>query len=252
MSHFPDDIYLGNAPLTPADPLALSPYPNQGGRGIGPMGRIYMWDAVPAALDADAIALAQTLAAAANLVLTTGTDVTVSVNGRGETVRIIGTPRALSVTLVVGGTPRNVTITGYDVRGQKLSEVIVSVAASTVNGKKAFKQVLSVAVDGATATNISVGTTDILGIPVRVPNLGYIAHIGYNNALADAAGTPVAADATSPATTTTGDVCGTYLPASATDGAKRLVMFIGVPAIGSGPSATRVGAYGVDQNLAAQ
>ena len=250
--HIPDDLYMGNAPLTPADPLAVSPYPNQGGRGIGPMGRIYVCDTVPAALDADAIALAQTPAAAGNLVLTTGTDVTVGINGRGETVRIIGTPRALSVTQAGAGTVRDFTITGYDVYGQKMSEVITSVVGATTNGQKAFKQVLSVAVNGATTTAANVGTTDILGCPVRIPDLGYIAHVGYNNTLADAAGTPVAADATDPSTTTTNDVRGTYLPASATDGAKRLVMFIGVPALGSGPSATRIGAFGVNQNLAAQ
>ena len=51
------------------------------------------------------------------------------------------------------------------------------------------------------------------------------------------------------ATTTTGDVRGTYVPATASDGICRTVMGILLPAIAVGPNATRVGALGVNQNL---
>jgi hypothetical protein len=54
---------------------------------------------------------------------------------------------------------------------------------------------------------------------------------------------------TNPATTTTGDVRGTFLPTTAADGVKRLVMTIALPAIAVGPNATRIGAVGVNQNL---
>jgi hypothetical protein len=40
-------------------------------------------------------------------------------------------------------------------------------------------------------------------------------------------------------------VRGTYLPANAADGSKRLVMCIATPAIAAGPDATTVGAIGV-------
>lgn len=251
MPQFSDDLYLGNAPLTPSDPLAIGPVVPPGGRGVGPLGRVYVWDAVPAALNASALAASQTPGGAGNLVLTAAGDATVVVNGRGETVRSLATPRALSITQAGAGTIRNFTITGYDVYGQRMSEVITSVVGATTNGKKAFKQILSIAVDGATTTACNAGTTDILGIPVRVTDRGY-ASPRYNNTLAQDAGTLVVADTTSPATTVTGDVRGTYLPSSATDGVKRLVMFIATPAIAAGPSATRVGAFGVDQNLGTQ
>ena len=42
----------------------------------------------------------------------------------------------------------------------------------------------------------------------------------WNNTLAQDAGTFVAADATSPATSATGDPRGTYLPSSASDGTR--------------------------------
>jgi hypothetical protein len=129
-----------------------------------------------------------------------------------------------------------------------MSEAITSSASvsTAVNGKKAFYQISSIAVAGATGTAITIGTTDILGIPVRVTDAGYIARVGYNGVLAEDAGTFVVA-ATATATTTTGDVRGTYVPSGATDGIKRLVMGILLPAIAVGPNAIRVGALGVTQ-----
>jgi hypothetical protein len=118
--------------------------------------------------------------------------------------------------------------------------------STTVNGKKAFYQVSQVAVAGDCGATIAVGTTDIIGLPVRVTDAGYLASVGYNNTLARDAGTFVAA-ATATATTTTGDVRGTYLPSGACDGIKRLVMGILLPGIAVGPNATRVGALGVTQ-----
>jgi hypothetical protein len=52
---------------------------------------------------------------------------------------------------------------------------------------------------------------------------------------------------TTPATSTTGDVRGTYVPSTATNGVKRLVVVIALPGIAAGPNATRTGALGVTQ-----
>jgi hypothetical protein len=129
-----------------------------------------------------------------------------------------------------------------------MSEVIATgaVASTTVSGKKAFFQISSVTASGASVVTVAVGTTDILGAPLRITDAGYITRAGWNNTLAEDAGTFVAA-ATLTATTTTGDVRGTYLPSSAADGIKRLVMGIALPAIAAGPNATRIGALGVTQ-----
>jgi len=86
----------------------------------------------------------------------------------------------------------------------------------------------------------------VLGIPVRVPNVAYVVGVKSNNTLAQDAGTFVAADLAT-ATTTTGDVRGTYTPATASNGIIRTVMGILLPAIATGPNATRVGALGVTQ-----
>lgn len=315
----------GNALLGDPSPMDL---------GVGPLGRIYVWDTIPQALVANNIAATQTPAAAGAVTLTAGTSVksVVTLNG---TVLQLDVPRAVSVTtstaavatlssvavtgiggqisytsqaglatgqrVVVSGTlsgtatitgytnpttyiltavtattatltttagaavvttagtttgltftlgvaPVAFTVSGYDYYGQAMSEAITSSASvsTAVNGKKAFYQISSIAVAGATGTAITIGTTDILGIPVRVTDAGYIARAGYNNTLAEDAGT-FAAAATATATTTTGDVRGTYVPSAATDGIKRLVIGILLPAIAVGPNAIRVGALGVTQ-----
>lgn len=230
-------VGAGNALLGDPSPMDV---------GVGPLGRVYVWDVVPQTLVANNIAASQTPAAAGALTLTAGTSVTSVVLSNGSTVLQLDCPRAVSVTQVTGGTARAFTVSGYDYYGQAMSEVITSVAAATTAGKKAFYQISGITVAGATTTAVTVGTTDVLGCPVRILDLGYIVHAGYNNTLADNAGTAVAA-VTATATTTTGDVRGTFTPASATDGIKRLVMTIALPAIAVGPNATRTGAFGVTQ-----
>jgi hypothetical protein len=227
---------------------ALLNDPSQMDLGVGPLGRIYVWDTIPQALVANNIAASQTPAAAGAITLTAGTSVKSVVTNNG-TVLQLDVPRAVSVTTGAGSpTTRNFTVSGYDYYGQAMSEVIASSgsASTTVNGKKAFYQISGITVSGGTVVAITIGTTDILGLPVRVTDAGYIARVGYNNTLAEDAGTFVAA-ATATATTTTGDVRGTYVPSGATDGIKRLVMGILLPAIAVGPNATRVGALGVTQ-----
>jgi hypothetical protein len=216
--------------------------------GVGPLGRIYVFDTVPQALVANNIAATQTPAAAGAVTLTAGTSVKSVVTNNG-TVLQLDVARAVSVTTGAGSpTTRNFTVSGYDYYGQAMSEVIASsgTASTAVNGKKAFYQISGITVSGGTVVAITIGTTDILGLPVRVTDAGYLARLGYNNTLAADAGT-FAAAATATATTTTGDVRGTFVPSSATDGIKRLVIGILLPAISVGPNATRIGALGITQ-----
>ena len=231
-------VGAGNALLGDPSPMDV---------GVGPLGRVYVWDVVPQALAASNIAAVQTTSS--TIALTAGTSVNSVVLANGSTVLQLDCPRAVSIVSGTGTlTNRNVTITGYDYYGQAMSEVIATgtVQSTTVNGKKAFYQIASASISGALGATIAIGTTDILGSPVRILDLGYIVHAGYNNTLADNAGTAVAA-VTATATTATGDVRGTFVPASATDGIKRLVMTIALPAIAVGPNATRTGAFGVTQ-----
>jgi hypothetical protein len=322
----------GNALLGDPAPMSL---------GVGPLGRVYVFDTIPQTLQAANIAASQTPAAAGNLTLTAGTSAKSVIRADGTTVIQLDVPRALQVvsgtaaaatlssvtvsgtgangkiaftsqtglvsgqrvtvsgaasgtgsitgysnpttyiltavtattailtttagaavatsasdggtltmTFTLGVAPQNMTVSGYDYYGQSMTEVITSSAAvsTAVNGKKAFYQIVSIAAAGATGTTITAGTTDILGLPVRVIDAGYVVSASWANTLGLNSGTLVNADMTATATSTTGDVRGTFLPATnATNGSRRLVMAIAVPAIAVGPNATRVGALGVNQ-----
>jgi len=212
--------------------------------GVGPLGRIYVWDVIPQAAVTNNIAASQAPAAAGALTLTAGTSVKSVTTAGGITLLQLDLPRAIKVNCST--TARAFTVSGYDYYGQAMSEVItVSVAGTAVTGKKAFFAITGVTIAGS-ATAAVVGTSDVLGLPVRVFNVAYLASIKSNNTLAQDAGTFVAAD-TATATTTTGDVRGTYTPATASDGIVRTVAGILLPAIAVGPNATRVGALGVTQ-----
>jgi hypothetical protein len=233
----------GNIPLGDPSPMSI---------GVGPLGRIYVWDIVPQALVTNNIAATQTPAAAGSLTLTAGTSVRSITTAGGVTVLQLDCPRAVQLTTASGTivTSRNLTVSGYDYYGQAMSEVIAtgttSSAVANVAGKKAFFQITGITISGSLPVAITVGTTDVLGLPVRVFNVSYVASVKSNNTLAQDAGTFVAAD-TATATTTTGDVRGTYAPATASNGIVRTTMGILLPAIAVGPNATRVGALGVTQ-----
>ena len=229
----------GNALLQNPSPMDV---------GVGPLGRVYIWDVVPQAKLTTNI-VAAVITTATTLTLAAGAGVRSATLVNGATGLQLDCPRAVSTTTGAGSpTTVNITVSGYDYYGQAMSEVIATgaVASTTVSGKKAFYQISSVVSSGASVVTVAVGTTDILGLPLRVIDRGYITRAGWDNTLAEDAGTMTVA-ATATATTTTGDVRGTYLPSSAADGVKRLVMGVALPAIAAGPNATRVGAFGVTQ-----
>lgn len=246
MAQFSDDLFLGTAETYMGLNSALG-NPSPMGLGVGPLGRIYVWDSVPAAPATNNIATASVYTS--TVTLTAGAGTTSVLRPDGIRVVQLDVPRGVSTTTGAGSpTTRNVTISGFDVYGQPMSEVIATgaVASTTVNGKKAFFQIRSITISGSPVVTVSVGATDVFGLPVRVTNAGYLARVGWNGALADDAGTFVAAD-TATATTTTGDVRGTYDPSNVADGVKRLVVGVLLPAIAVGPQATRTGALGVTQ-----
>lgn len=138
--------------------------------------------------------------------------------------------RAVSVTAASGATYATATVTGYDVYGYPMSEAITLSAGSAVNGKKAFKYIKSVVLSGGSADTThaySVGTADVFGLPLASDTFGDLT-VNYATSLTAVTGITsatgyVASDITSPATTTTGDVRGTYANTSAT-GTNRLVI----------------------------
>ena len=139
-------------------------------------------------------------------------------------------------------------VKGYDVYGAAMSEAITGSSGSVATGKKAFMSVLSITPSGAVATTASAGTSDVFGLPVCVIDAGYITNVKWNETLTADAGTFVAA-VTTTATTTTGDVRGTYTPsANASNGTRRLVVSIALSNLNiGGTTQTVAGVLGVTQ-----
>ena len=251
MPYFGDDLYMGTAFVGRS--FASSGGPSRMTKGFGPLGRVYVFDVVPAAKAANNICVAQAIAGAGNALINGALAVTGLNLPGGETAgAVLDHDRTLQMASSnAGDTTQTVTITGYDRYGQKLSQVKTLNGTNAVLFTKAFLIVVQVAVSGVMAGNLTVGTHDGIGLPVKISDAGYVDRVGWNNTLANDAGTLVTADATNPATTATTDVRGLYTPSSAPDGSKRLVMELCLTAAHVGPTATRAGLLGVDQNVSA-
>jgi hypothetical protein len=216
--------------------------------GIGPLGRVFVYDQVPLALGTANLAAAQTLAGAGALALTAGTGLTSLVDSTGVTRYLFDVPRCVSLTSTGNISAVNFTVKGYDVYGQPMTATLAGPNNNTVNTLKAFFSVISITASAAVGTNTSAGSSDIFGLPVAVADAGYIVKSSWNNTLAQNAGTFTKADATSPATSATGDVRGTYAQAgAASNGVIRLVLTLALSGAAVSSKATRLGALGVTQ-----
>ncbi|CAK0773576.1 conserved hypothetical protein [uncultured Gammaproteobacteria bacterium] len=132
-------------------------------------------------------------------------------------------PRAL---VAAWTTTAILTITGTDEYGAAVVEKSASGTGHT--GKKAFKTVTSI-VPNASITGATVGTGDVLGLPVFLPSTAFVVKELEDDA-APTGGTLVAGVVTAPSGTT-GDVRGSYDPNSACNNAKgfRLVLTLADP-----------------------
>lgn len=145
----------------------------------------------------------------------------------------------------VSDTGYSITIRGYDIYGVPMTETIPLTANTTTYGKKAWKYVVSYQLSkvggGTTVGTITVGTSDVFGLPVRSDFFEYLTEFYAGAGVTANGGTSplwAAADFTNPATAITGDVRGTLQvgaagggasTAAAPNGTNRLVVEIGVP-----------------------
>lgn len=156
-----------------------------------------------------------------------------------------------NVRITSGGNDSGITflVVGYDIYGYRMTERITGANAGVASGAKAFKYILSITPSASVASTVTVGTGDVYGFPLRADTFGYV-DITWNNAKITANTGFTAAVTTDPATATTGDVRGTYAVQSASDGTKRLTIFITQQVsqmVNSTLSSTFTGPYGVTQ-----
>lgn len=220
MTHFSDGVRAGRN-------FANNGTASQPGVFMSP---INVYDIVPAALVTNGICLQQTITGAGNAVI----------NGSLASggVATLDVPRNVIVD-AAGAATAVLTVYGTDAYGIPMSEAITLNGTTAVAGKKAFKTITRIA-SSATATDIFVGTGDVFGLPIRANSRNYVL-TAWNGAFVTT-GTFVPAVTTDPATTTTGDVRGTYAVPDAADAVKRLTLWVFVA-----DDDTQTGLYGVTQ-----
>ena len=219
-------------------PLRVGNFFGRNGIADEPGGQVspyFAYNIQPAALSTTAVAAAQAVAGAANLLI----------NGASASggIATMDVPRALDiVSSNAGDTTQTVLITGKDVYGITMSELIAFNGTTRVVGQKAFKTITSAFVSAVMAGNASIGNLNVFGLPYALPNMAYINTIKWDSVLATNAATVAVADATT-ATTTTDDVRGTVAPAgNAADGTRRLIVHMLLANVD-----TKIGLYGVPQ-----
>lgn len=241
-----DDLFLGNAsaigvlgPGSNDNPTAQA--------GAGPLGRTAFRNIVPLTLQAANVAALQALVVGA-MVLTAGTGATVGVapDGSGRPVIVLDVARSVSLTSTFNLSGVNLTVVGFDEYGALMSQKRVGPNNGTVNTLKTFKSVLSVSSDTASASTLSVGMGDTFGLQYLMADAGYLIRTAWAGVLAQDTGTFVAADLNAP-TQATGDVRGTYLPSSASNGVRRLVVGMHLLGTQCGSNSTRAALIGPTQ-----
>lgn len=197
--------------------------------------------AEPADLDASASGATITRATRGALtVLNLGAPATADADGIcASQAGTASTAMTINGALASGGVatfdvPRNVvaawtntatlTVTGTDEYGNALVET--SGSGTSMAGKKAFKTITSV-VPSANITGATVGSGDVLGLPIYLPGTGYVLKELQDGAAATAGTTVAGVD--SAATATTGDVRGSYDPNAACDGSKNFKLVCVLP-----------------------
>lgn len=152
--------------------------------------------------------------------------------------------RAVRIVSVGNDSTATFVVRGYDIYWYPMVETITGANAGTATGKKAFKYIASITPAGTlSGSAVTVGTTDIIGLPLRADYFGEF-EANVNATWITASTGYTAADATSPATATTGDVRGTYTLQTASDGTKRTMVFSS-PSVNNISSAA--GLFGVPQ-----
>ncbi len=157
-----------------------------------------------------------------------------AISFNGETVYQLDVPRGISVNQATAGTVINITIWSYDVWGQPMTEQITldggGETGDQIYGLKAHYLIRKIYADGVTGSgsDISVGTTGLLGLPYYTPDFGSLASVYWEGTNAYLAASALVVGDTSPVSLTSGDVRGTLTPPTALDGISSLFVHAAV------------------------
>lgn len=118
-----------------------------------------------------------------------------------------GMTRCISVTGNTTNATAGVIISGYDIYGVAMTELITAVGTSTIFGKKAFKYILNAIPNATNSNSFTVGIGDTVGLPIRSDRWDNL-KVNFANGLAVTSRGWLTA-VTTVATNTTGDARGT-------------------------------------------
>lgn len=160
---------------------------------------------------------------------------------------------ALSRTITINTSASNkddsagsYTIAGRDIYGYLVTETITgSSVGAQLTSQKTYKYISAITPSGTiNSTQIIVGVGDTFGLPLFASNGAYVtAYMG--NALV-LSSTNTVGGSTATATSTTADVRGTFTSSLASNGSRRLVMFI-TPSLSATSDSNGVQAFGISQ-----
>lgn len=146
---------------------------------------------------------------------------------------------AVTASTATNGTAA-ILVTGYDVYGALMTELVTAAGTTTVYGKKAFKYILKAVPQQTQGANYTLGVGDVVGFHVRSDKWEY-SNIFWNGTFATTKNGWTQATTVVPATNTTGDVRGTVQlstngslatsvgGAAVSNGTTRLTLMMSVP-----------------------
>lgn len=138
-----------------------------------------------------------------------------------------GTGRCISITTSSSGDGGNWVVAGRDMYGVKITEQVLTTGASaTVATRKAFKYVSAVyACTTVASTGVIVGFNETFGLPIKATYSGIdtqIRLIATSSLVGQNSSGPITVADTATATSSTGDVRGTYASTLTSTGNIRL------------------------------
>ena len=218
-----DEIYLGGVYYAAA----------RAGHGVRQVQLFTHQLGAVVAADADGVLVGGTATATGGTSFTLATGAAlVSVAGTAQ----MDVPRNIVISSAATGgatsaTGVNFTITGTDVYGETISEVIAGFSTGAAGaGAKAFYTVTAAAASAAVTDAVNIGTGNVLGMPIKMADKGAV--IAYSVDGLPTTPTIVVGLATgTPSTTTTADVRGTITTATGVkpNGTRRYTALIAVP-----------------------
>lgn len=150
-----------------------------------PVSPVFVYDFAPAATCLNNIALSQTPSGGITSISLSAGIGNTSITYKSYTgVIALDSPRAISISGVTSTISSTFIVYGWDVFGVPMSESIAGpTGATTVYGKKAFAYIRQITSSGSTTQPITVGTSDIYGLPYVCRSQNYVraAWNGYDD-----------------------------------------------------------------------